>query len=94
MNEIWKVKRTFTDGITPPLYAPPPEDVAYSTKEQAADACVELIGEDMGVDNGTYDPDLWSGLSWEDHAKSIKDFLMNGDIYEYANLKWQIVKED
>lgn len=91
MNEIYEVKRTFTDGITPPLYAPTPEG-AYETRDEAVAACVEYIGEDMGVDNGTYDPDLWSGLSWEDHAKSIKGFLTDGGHYEYANLKLEIVK--
>lgn len=90
MDENWKVIRTFADGITPENYVPPPDDVPYPTKEQAADVCVELIAEDLGVDTGDYDPELWSGLSWEDHAKNIREALMDGGHYEYANLKWEI----
>ena len=69
-----------------------PGDISYPTKEAAAYACIAMIGDDMGVSSGNYDPDLWGGLQWADHSRNIRDTLMEGENYSYLDRVWGVYR--
>lgn len=90
-GERWTISRSLADGIvTPSNFEPFAEDISYPTKEAAVDACIAMIGDDMGVSSGNYDPDLWDGLQWPEHLREIRKALMGDGMYSYANLTWKV----
>ena len=69
-----------------------PGNISYPTKEAAVDACIAMIGDDMGVSSGNYDPGLWGGLQWADHSRNIRDTLIGGENYSYVDRIWGVYR--